>query len=71
MLSMASELQRFIITKPVEGGTQWFDVRDTQDETMQNRPLASFAADLPIAEQMADEVCDWLNNQRGRRCDGK
>ena len=54
---------RYIVTAPVPPpyGSAWWDVADTRDVSMPNRPLATFARDLPGAEKMARELCERLN----------
>lgn len=40
---------RYIVTKPVEGGTAWYDVHDTEDQYEPNFVVASFFKKLPNA----------------------
>ena len=54
---------RYIVTEPVPGGYAWWDVRDTQDPHMPNRPVISVAKDLSRAEFLVRNECERLNMQ--------
>jgi hypothetical protein len=58
--------QRYIVTKPVKDGNDWWDVRDTQYAPEPNQTVASFWASMPAEinpGQMAYDLCDRLNKR--------
>lgn len=52
---------RYIISKPVERGNQWFYVHDTEDPKTINQTVGSVAAWVPNAEQKANTLLDEFN----------
>lgn len=56
-----TQAKRYILTRPIKGGTQWFDIRDTSDPNDPNFAVVSVSATLQDAEAMAEKHLDYLN----------
>lgn len=59
---------RYILTRPIEGGTQWFDIRDTQDASNPNFCVVSISATLRDAKDMAEIILGFLNQRQPSTC---
>ena len=54
-------MPRYFITKPVENGYAYWDVRDSKSGVMENFAVATFYKRLPGAERAARAYCEQCN----------
>lgn len=60
--------KRYFVNPPVEGpeGYPYFEVCDSQDKEMPNKPLVSLWKELPgtDARELAESLCQMFNDDR-------
>ena len=52
---------RYRVVQPTKHGYDWFDVIDTQSTIEPNFAVASIWSELPNSGEMAQQICDRLN----------
>jgi hypothetical protein len=57
--------KRYIVTLPVNGGYQYFDVVDTHEPG--NFIVATFSNRISVASMEARRLCEWLNEREADR----
>ena len=52
-------MSRYAIVKPVNGGYDWWNIRDTTKPD--SDPVVTLSNELPGALALTAEICRWLN----------
>lgn len=58
---------RYVVTKPMPGGFDWYRIADTLDPILPNAEIASVRKDVPGAERWITILCRTLNDLHERK----